>query len=232
MCMHISFRRRARSLPSTSARRPPSRSERPFPSPSCDATVERPLRAPPSREAVRQDPAGQEVVELLLHEGRQRHAVRLPPGRLEKGVEVLVDHRVLGIARPVVAVAARHHRDIGALLPGLSRLRDKVESARGWAALQLRAPLSDARGRIISGSASLITRTLPPRHSRPARAEGEVSATTSRLVITAVPVRISPGQDATASGRESASPLRRSGLDTARWIVAWPATQILFGHAH
>ena len=36
------------------------------------------LGAPQAREAVRQDPAGQEVVELLLHEGRQRHAVRLP----------------------------------------------------------------------------------------------------------------------------------------------------------
>jgi hypothetical protein len=43
---------------------------------------------------VRQDPAGQEVAELLLHEGRQRHAVRLPPGRLEEGVEVLVEHAV------------------------------------------------------------------------------------------------------------------------------------------
>jgi hypothetical protein len=68
---------------------------------------------------VRQDPAGQEVVELLLHEGRQRHAVRLPPGRLEEGVEVLVDHavqhRVLGVARPVVADAAKHNGDIGAL---------------------------------------------------------------------------------------------------------------------
>jgi hypothetical protein len=56
--------------------------------------LERALRASQAREAVRQDPARQEVAELLLHEGRQRHAVRLPPGRLEEGVEVLVDHAV------------------------------------------------------------------------------------------------------------------------------------------
>ncbi|HZB77445.1 MAG TPA: hypothetical protein VE526_14530 [Solirubrobacteraceae bacterium] len=56
--------------------------------------LERAFRAPQAREAVRQDPAGQEVAELLLHEGRQRHAVRLPPGRLEEGVEVLVEHAV------------------------------------------------------------------------------------------------------------------------------------------
>jgi hypothetical protein len=50
---------------------------------------------------------------------RQRHAGRLPPARLEEGVEVLVvhavQHRVLGVAWPVVADAARHSGDIGAL---------------------------------------------------------------------------------------------------------------------
>jgi hypothetical protein len=42
----------------------------------------------------------------------------VPPGRLEERVEVLVDHavqhRVLGIARPVIAGAERHRGDIGA----------------------------------------------------------------------------------------------------------------------
>ncbi|HWC28643.1 MAG TPA: hypothetical protein VG845_01050 [Dehalococcoidia bacterium] len=35
---------------------------------------------------MRQHAARQKVPELLLHEGRQRNAVRLPSGRLEEGV--------------------------------------------------------------------------------------------------------------------------------------------------
>jgi hypothetical protein len=42
---------------------------------------------------VLQDSACQEVAELLLYEGGQRHAVRLPPGRLQEGDEVLADTR-------------------------------------------------------------------------------------------------------------------------------------------
>jgi hypothetical protein len=56
---------------------------------------------------VREHTARQEVPELLLDERGQRGAVRVMPGRLEEGVEVLVDHavqhRVLGVARPIVA---------------------------------------------------------------------------------------------------------------------------------
>jgi hypothetical protein len=36
---------------------------------------------------MRQDTGGQKVAEVLLHEGRQRDAVRLPPGRLEEEPE-------------------------------------------------------------------------------------------------------------------------------------------------
>jgi len=74
--------------------------------------LERAVGAPQAREAVRQHPAGQEVAELVFHELRQRWAVRVAPGRVEEGLEVLVDHavqhRVLGIARPVVRGAEGH----------------------------------------------------------------------------------------------------------------------------
>ena len=76
------------------------------------------LGAPQAREAVRQDPARQEVPELLLHECGQRGTVRVASGRLEEGVEVLIDHavqhRVLGVAGLVIAGAEGHSRDIGA----------------------------------------------------------------------------------------------------------------------
>jgi hypothetical protein len=100
------------STPSTSRaarsviRRPDS-VRSPAPCTKTAPPLERALRAPPARDAGSQDTTRQEVAELLLHEGRQRQAVRLPPGRLEEGVEVLV-------ARLVVADAARHNGDIGA----------------------------------------------------------------------------------------------------------------------
>jgi hypothetical protein len=78
--------------------------------------LERTLGAAQAREAVGQHPAGQEVSELLLHEFGQWGAIRMTPGRLEEGVEVLLDHAVqhgvLGVAWPVVAGAEGHSGDI------------------------------------------------------------------------------------------------------------------------
>jgi len=65
---------------------------------------------------MRQHPTGQEVPELLFHEPGQRGAVGVTPGRLEESLKVLVDHavqhRVLGVARPIVHDAEGHDRDI------------------------------------------------------------------------------------------------------------------------
>lgn len=65
-----------------------------------------------------QHAARQEVPELLLHECGQGDAVRVTPGRLEEGVEMLVDHAVqhavLGVAWPVVAGARDHGGDMNA----------------------------------------------------------------------------------------------------------------------
>jgi hypothetical protein len=99
-------------------RRPPQLGQKPRPLHENGTNRSSALRAPQAREPVRQDTTRKEVAELPLHEGRQRHAFRLPPGRLQEGDEVLVDHAVqhcvLGVARPVVADTARHGGDIGA----------------------------------------------------------------------------------------------------------------------
>jgi hypothetical protein len=82
-------------------RRPPQLGQKPRPlHEKRHQPLERALCAPQAREAVRRDPARQEVPDLLLDERGQRGAVRLTPGRLEELAEMLVDHavqhRVLG----------------------------------------------------------------------------------------------------------------------------------------
>jgi hypothetical protein len=54
-------------------------------------SLERTIRATQAREAVRHHAAGEEVPELLLHECGQSGAVRVTPGRLEEGIEMLRD---------------------------------------------------------------------------------------------------------------------------------------------
>jgi hypothetical protein len=75
-------------------------------------------------------------------------------GRLEEGVEVLVDHavqhRVLGVARPVVADAARHSGDIGA--PRERPQCPAMDSPQRWAAPREGPRLLGARGDTSSAS--------------------------------------------------------------------------------
>jgi hypothetical protein len=83
---------------------------------------------------VRQHAARQKVSELLLHECGQRGAVRLTPGCLEEGVEVLIDHAVehgvLGVARPVVAGVEGHSGGIRALCA--HRQCPKMDTPEPW----------------------------------------------------------------------------------------------------
>src|SRR5207244_11003111 len=85
-------------------------------------------------EAVRQRTTCKEIAELLLHEVGQRGTVRMTPGRLEEGVEVLDDHtvqyRVLGVAGPVVGGVGSHGRDIAAARE--RRQCPKMDTPQRW----------------------------------------------------------------------------------------------------
>ena len=76
------------------------------------SSVERTVRTPPPREAFGQDPAAEEVAELVLDKGRQAVAVGAIRGGSPEGLEVLPndggEHGVLGVARPIRGVRMRH----------------------------------------------------------------------------------------------------------------------------
>jgi hypothetical protein len=74
--------------------------------------LERTLRTPKPREAFGQDPATQEVAELVLDKGRQAVAVSAIRDFSQEGLQVLtndgVEHGVLGVTRPTRGVGMRH----------------------------------------------------------------------------------------------------------------------------
>ena len=76
------------------------------------ATLERTLGTPQPREGLGQDPAAQDVAELLLDEPGQAAAVAAVRDFSEEGLQVLpndgVEHGVLGVAGLIRAVRMDH----------------------------------------------------------------------------------------------------------------------------